>query len=611
MDKRYGDRTSPRGDLVFRGAAPPAPCALRAAEVRRAIARARAWIVGKRAADGGWEDDAPILPSLVARFILARRFSESFLEDEIDSTVGVLLAAQLSDGGWADAGSQADLNTSVEVYLALKIGRRGSLDTPLRRALRRIRELGGADACTGETRLLLALFGQASYARIRPSLNPNSTLGLLRQLETAVCLRPQEGISELFLREPERWDKTSAEETRPLRAWKWPAWRFRRGQAVSKAALRDVLKSLNRSHDAALGTAELFRIAFLLVAIDRGSGPAWRRCWRRLSLLAVDDEAPGRFHFRRNLSMIGSTAAALGALREAGLDTRHPTVARAVGRLVFTASRWEPLESETRLAVLSALGSRFGVSSDALPPTAFLVEEEDAESADSPDSAELSRRITCFVEEQFARLRDTAEPEAFDAALCGTALETLGTLGMRAGVRLVDRLVRRLARLQRADGSFDDPKVGPICATAAVILGFTAVEVSTESPVVARALHWLRLWQDDCGGWRGAEDNGPDGFALEIAPTAAALEALLSRATECDYDLIHRGVGFLLEAQNGEGAWGKTVDGSAEMHATLSALVALSRYAVAAADLPAAVTRPTLRVVRAEEETAAPFPLAR
>ena len=160
MDKRYGDRMSPRNGLVPRGACPSTVANMLAVEVRAAVGRARSWIIGERAPSGGWNDSTPVLPSLVARFVLARRFSESFLEDELESSLRVLLSAQLPDGGWADKGNTAELNSSVEAYLAIKIAHRGALDEPLRRALLRIRELGGLEACTGETRLLLALFNQ-------------------------------------------------------------------------------------------------------------------------------------------------------------------------------------------------------------------------------------------------------------------------------------------------------------------------------------------------------------------------------------------------------------------------------------------------------------------
>lgn len=325
--------------------------------------------------------------------------------------------------------------------------------------------------------------------------------------------------------------------------------------------------------------------------------------------MAVDAESGDGFYFRQTGCVLQGTAAALVALGASGLSADHPAVARGIGRLIEDANRWEPLDCETRLAVLGALGTQFASPEGALPPTAFLVDAEDAEETDSWNGERVLGEIARVVHEHLDRFTRTARPKRFGASLCGRALETLAKLGVPPDERIAVQLVARLRQLQKADGSFVDPKGGdPIRVTAGVIFGLRAAGMAPEDPLLVEALRWLRLWADPSGAWRGVENEGRGGDSLEIAPTAAAIAALISSPDETDSELIHHGVEFLLETQDADGTWSRALEGPPDMDATRAALVALSRYAIAAETLPKADTRPTLRIVRSDEEDDAAVP---
>ena len=517
MDKRYGDRMSPGDGLVPHGDSAVAD--VLGSEVRTAIGRARAWVVGKRTSDGGWDGAAPVLPSLVARFILARRFSDSFLDEELESASSVLLAAQLSDGGWSDEGSQADLNVSVESYLALKIARHGSLDEPLRRAVLCIRRLGGAAACSGETRLLLALFGQIPYTRVPSagalsSRNRPPTRSWLRRLEATVPLEAEEGIRELFLGRPRR--SSVFELLKTAAGWIAdalcrPTRNSSRCRSKARRVLCSLMMSLRGGDDDGPGASELLRRVFLLHALGRSDGPAWRRCWKALSRLAVDDESGEGFYFLPNASRARGTAETLHTLQEAGLDTRHPDVARATASLLLSGNRWDSFDDETRLAILAALEGQFAPRSDALPPTAFLVEGNDSDEAEttgSGDPESLLEESTRFIEEHLSRFLKTARPQVVGPRPGSDSpwksSDDWGAANRRRWSR--DSCGGSL-RCRIRDGSFGDAGRGSIRMTAQVISGLRAIGIRPTHPVLVASVYWLRLWQEPRGAWREPDDE--------------------------------------------------------------------------------------------------------
>ena len=567
----------------------------------------------------------------------------------------MLLASQLDDGGWADAGSTAELNTSVETYLALKIAMRrqagtlaGSLGESLRRAVTRIQQLGGPDACTGETRLLLALFGQISFAdvpstralrggtkakrssgaasRSRESITAaifggrgatNATIdyctvyGLLRRFGTSVSLEAEEGIRECFVSRPKR--RSPAVLAGARKRLSGLMRRCRRKSRRDGSTLRCVLRGLPGTRwdvEDPPTAAELFRVALLLHAAGRSEGPAWRRCWTALSRLSVEDESNGGFFFRRGGSELRETADALRVLGEAGLTTRHPALLEAAEGLVSRADRWDALDDETRLAVLDALKSLFDSRSDALPPTVLLVNEQTARQG----PADRSRRSDSLLEESMPliaahleRLLKSAKIRQWNAVRGGCVLELLGRLGVPRTTPFVGRLIRHLARMQNRDGSFGDAAgqrslQGSLETTARVIVGLRSVGAHVDDPVIAGALGWLRLWQGERGAWRSPDNATTARSELSVTATAAALSAILSCTSKCEHEVLQRGVDFLLESQRPDGAWGATPDAGPDMAATQAVLVALSRYAIFASSLPENETPPALRVVRAEEE---------
>ena len=134
------------------------------------------------------------------------------------------------------------------------------------------------------------------------------------------------------------------------------------------------------------------------------------------------------------------------------------------------------------------------------------------------------------------------------------------------GTRAVERGLRYLERVQRADGSWlalwfgnqDDPgEENPIYGTARVLLAFTAWQ-RAESAAAQRGLRWLAAAQNADGGWGGgaATERWQTGDRpSSVEETALAVEALLPHAPSAALQSrVERGLEWLIEAVE-QGRW--------------------------------------------------------
>jgi squalene-hopene/tetraprenyl-beta-curcumene cyclase len=191
-------------------------------------------------------------------------------------------------------------------------------------------------------------------------------------------------------------------------------------------------------------------------------------------------------------------------------------------------------------------------------------------------------------------------------------LECLGTLGRRVGDPAVDRGVAFLRKSQEADGSwFGRWGVNYIYGTWEALAGLAAVGIPTDDPMIVAGANWLLAHQQPCGGWGESPDSYDDpALRGQGTPTASqtawALLGLLAAGLH-DHAAVSRGVLYLTETQNDDGAWDEdefTGTGFPRVfylryhyYRICFPLLALGQWAVRVDPLLAAEEAPKLRLI--------------
>src|SRR5579885_376433 len=134
--------------------------------------RAVRWLLAKQHPDGWWTDELETNVTMTAEHVLLMRFLGVPVGDIRDGAIEHILYNQREDGSWAlYYDGPADLSTTIEAYVALKVLGVDPADDAMRRALAVIHRLGGVAKARVFTKIWLALFGEYPWAGI-PSMPP-------------------------------------------------------------------------------------------------------------------------------------------------------------------------------------------------------------------------------------------------------------------------------------------------------------------------------------------------------------------------------------------------------------------------------------------------------
>ena len=149
-------------------------------------------------------------------------------------------------------------------------------------------------------------------------------------------------------------------------------------------------------------------------------------------------------------------------------------------------------------------------------------------------------------------------PTADVTARCVGMLAQLGRPEDAAALR---RGLQFLVGQQRADGSwFGRWGMNYIYGTWSVLVALRAAGVSADAPTIVRAASWLLSIQAPSGGWGEHESSytlGQDGYQpgpSTASQTAWAVLALMA-AGQVAHPAVARGIGYLVETQQGSGFW--------------------------------------------------------
>ncbi|HTN76220.1 MAG TPA: terpene cyclase/mutase family protein [Pirellulaceae bacterium] len=581
-------------------------------DVADAIDRSCEWFSARQATEGYWCGELEGDTILESEYILLLAFLGQADSLPARQAANYLLSQQLPSGGWAMyPGGKSEISGSVKAYFALKLTGHDPEAPYMRRARQCIRAHGGADAVNSFTRFYLALLGQISYDHcpavppelvLLPSWSPINIyrmsawsrtivvpLSIMWAHRPAVNIKPEHGIRELFLRDPDQWPTLRCPGLDRQRGFfSWDNF-FRTADRWIKRAERAGVKPLRKR---ALKTAEKW-MTDRFVQSD-GLGAIFPPIiWSLIALkcLGYADDSPEVQYNHRELekltivsgdtlrlepckSPVWDTAIVLRALDAAGTPANDEQVTRAVDWLLSKEVRkpgdWSHTvkaapggwyfehnnefypDVDDTIMVLMALRSQFEAAQPGETPQAILSttttrENSKGELQRIDQLASACERATQWLlamqnrdggwgafdkdnDHEFLCHVPFADHNAMidpsTPDIAGRVLEALGQWGYRVGHPAVDRAVKYIRQQQETDGSwFGRWGVNYIYGTWQCLVGLTAVGISPHDPAVRRGASWLLAMQQASGAWGESADSYEEPLTRGRGPATASQTA--------------------------------------------------------------------------------------
>jgi squalene-hopene/tetraprenyl-beta-curcumene cyclase len=559
------------------------------ATAREALDRAVTRLLDLQRPDGHWQGELETNVTIDAEDLFLRHHLGLLDATIVEETARWIRSRQREDGSFATFyGGPADVSTTVEAYVALRLAGDPVDADHMRRAADVVAELGGLESTRVFTRMWLSLLGLWSWDAV-PVLPPEQILlpdraplsiysfgcwarQTIVALQVATTLKPSTPVP-FALDELER----GTPQPRPLLDrvlhGRHPLRPLRR--RALRLALDWILE--RQEEDGSWGGIQppwvwsVIALHASGVALD---APALRRAFDGLDRFTIADEKGRRIEACQ--SPVWDTALAVIALLDAGLDGDHPAVAAgaqwlasrevrrrgdwarrrprlAPGGFPFEfANDWYPDVDDTAEVILAL--RRAGVGADAADRgVAWMVDMQSRNGGwaafDAENTSSLPRRLP------FCDFGEVTDPPSADVS--AHVLEALAHEG-RAGEPAARRGLAFLLAEQEADGSwFGRWGANHLYGTGAAVPALAACGLAGHESV-ARAVAWLRSVQNEDGGfgedlrsyrdpdWRGRGHS----TASQTAWALLALDAAGVR-DEC----AERAIAFLTGTQREDGSW--------------------------------------------------------
>ena len=533
---------------------------------RAALDRAVGHLLGLQHEQGWWQGELETNVTMDAEDLLLREFLGVRTAEQTAAAARWIRSCQRADGTWANfRDGDADLSTTVEAYVALRLAGDAPDAGHMARAAAWIAAQGGIPATRVFTRIWLAMFGQWSWDDLpvippemiylpawfplnvydwacwaRQTIVPLTIVGSLRPVRTLPFglneLHPS-GSGHMPLRsKSERFDPWSAVFNgldRVLHRYVKRLPRLAPARAVRAAAMRRCAEWIiaRQEKDGCWGGIQPPWVYSLIALHLLGYGldhPVISRGLAGLDRFTIWEDSPDGPVRRLEAcqSPVWDTVLAMVGLADAGLPPDHPALVSAAGWVLDEEIRG-PGDWQVRRPGLAPAGWAFEFDNDGYP--------------DVDDTAEV-----------VLALRRVGWPAAGIAGANARATEWL--TGMQSkdggwGAFDADNTSRLVGKMPFCDfGEVTDPPSADV--TAHTVEALTAMGEGAGKPV-RRGVAWLLRAQEADGSWFGRWG------ANYVYGTGAVVPALIAAGVRPGKPAIRRAVAWLVSHQNPDGGWGE------------------------------------------------------
>ncbi|HZT95585.1 MAG TPA: squalene--hopene cyclase [Chloroflexota bacterium] len=575
---------------------------------REALSAALDWLLVRQSTEGWWTAELETNVTMTAEHVLLLRFLGLPLDAIREGAIRHILNQQREDGSWAlYFDGPADLSTTIEAYVALKVLGLDPSKESMRRARRVVREQGGLTEARVFTKIWMALFGQYPWIGI-PSMPPEMiqlppalpfnlydfacwARGTIAGLLIVLAHRPVRdlGCTTLELIVP----GTESQMNRsPGSGVFWWADRLLKlydrlpahpGRALSRARVVQWIVERQEA-DGSWGGIQPPWVYSLIGLNLEGMGidhPVMRRGLAGLEGFSLKDD--GGWRLQACMSPVWDTAWALLALKRSRSESLQPQIRAAADWLLAEQIR-APGDWQIRAPHVECGGWAFEFENDIYPDIddTAVVAVALLESAPGLDTQHAVHRALKWIlamrsrngawaafdrdntseivyKLPFADFGAMLDPPSEDVT--AHVLEMLAALGYTVRDRVVVEALRYLQSTQRPDGSFWGRwGVNHVYGTWCVIAALTSFKERTGSvqAMVDRAVDWLLRRQNEDGGWGETcysyEDVSFAGAGVSTPSQTAWAVIALQSAGLGNSQAALRGVNFLCRRQV-DGTW--------------------------------------------------------
>jgi squalene-hopene/tetraprenyl-beta-curcumene cyclase len=527
-----------------------------------ALDRAVSHLLALQDSRGWWQGELETNVTMDAEDLLLRQFLGIRTEAETAAAARWIRSQQRPDGTWANYfEGDADLSTTVEAYVALRLAGDAPGDPHMARAAAWVRAAGGLPATRVFTRIWLALFGEWSWDQLpvmppeliylpswmplnvhdwacwaRQTIVPLTIVGSLRPVRPlpfslgelhpdASSPAPPEGPAS-------GWDAVFTGLDRALHVYERHGAGVGPVRAVRTAAMRRAADWIiaRQEADGCWGGIQPPWVYSLMALHLLGYGlehPVIKRGLAGLDRFTVWEDTPAGPVRRLEAcqSPVWDTVLAMIGLADAGLPADHPALTAAAD-WVLDEEIHGPGDWQARRPGLAPGGWAFEFDNDGYPDiddtAEVLLALRRVTSSDGTRSKEAVRRGTDWLigmqsrdggwgafdadntrtmvrKLPFCDFGEVIDPPSADVT--AHTIEALAAEGL-AGTKAVRRGVVWLLRAQESDGSwFGRWGANYVYGTGAVVPALIAAGVLPSKPPIRRAVAWLKAHQNADGGW--------------------------------------------------------------------------------------------------------------